>query len=212
MVTDQGVQYIFYSEKLKEEQLAIKASKFRKTVKKNEPLLKRMKKGKPLAEYPCREGTIVAKGSLQQNLDGEFNPEVTGLEGYFILESSVDEEPAKILQLYKERDRAEKLIRNIKEGTDLRPIRHWTKKAIMGYVLIVFLANFVMSLTLLKAKDPAVKNGKLLKNYLLNLTVAVVYPEKGFRFRVLANVSEEIRSIFGVFIDRYRDKSLELRW
>ncbi len=212
VVADEGVQYIFYSEKLKKEQLAIKNSKFRNTVKKNETLLKRIKKGKPLGEYPCREGTIVAKGSLQQNLDGELNPEGTGLEGYFILESSVDAEPEKILKLYKERDKAEKLIRNIKEGTELRPIRHWTRKAIMGYVLIVFLANFVISLTLLKAKDPAVKNGKLLRNLLLNLTVAVVYPEKGFGFRVLANVSEEIRSIFGVFIDRYRDKSLELRW
>ena len=212
VVADEGVQYIFYSEKLKKEQLAIKNSKFRNTVKKNETLLKRIKKGKPLGEYPCREGTIVAKGSLQQNLDGELNPEGTGLEGYFILESSVDAEPEKILKLYKERDKAEKLIRNIKEGTELRPIRHWTRKAIMGYVLIVFLANFVIGLTLLKAKDPAVKNGKLLRHFLLNLTVAVVYPEKGFRFRVLANVSEEIRSIFGVYIDRYRDKSLELRW
>ncbi len=212
LVTDQGVQYIFYSVQLREEQLAIKASKFRKTVERNDPLLKRMKRGKPLAEYPCREGTIVAKGSLQQNLEGEVNPEVTGIEGYFILESSVDEEPEKILRLYKERDRAEKLIRNIKEGTDLHPIRHWTRKAIMGYVLLVFLANFVIGLTLLKAKEPAVRNGKLLKNFLLNLTVAVVYPERGFQFRLLANVGEEIRSIFGVFIDRYRDKSLELRW
>ena len=112
----------------------------------------------------------------------------------------------------KERDKAEKLIRNIKEGTELRPIRHWTRKAIMGYVLIVFLTNFIMSLTLLKAKDPAVRNGKLLKNFLASLTVAVVYPEKAFQFRVLANVGAEIRSIFGGFIDRYRDKSLELRW
>lgn len=212
LVTDLGVQYIFYSEQLKEEQLAIKASKFHKTVEKNEPLLKRTKKGKPLGEYPCREGTIVAKGSLPQNLDGEVNPEVTGIEGYFILESSVDAEPEKVLRLYKERDKAEKLFRNIKEGTNLRPIRHWTRKAIMGYVLIVFLTNFVIGLTLLKAKEPAVKNGKLLKIFLASLTVAVVYPEKGFQFRVLANVGAEIRSIFGVFIDRYRDKSLGLRW
>ena len=143
---------------------------------------------------------------------GEVNPEVTGIEGYFILESSVDAEPEKILKLYKERDKAEKLIRNIKEGTDLHPIRHWTRKAIMGYVLVVFLANFVIGLTLLKAKEPAVRNGKLLKIFLASLTVAVVYPERGFQFRVLANETGEIRSIFGAFIDRYRDKSLELRW
>lgn len=53
---------------------------------------------------------------------------------------------------------------------------------------------------------------KLLKNFLASLTVAVVCPEKGFQFRVLTNAGAEIRSIFGSSIDRYRDKSLELRW
>jgi transposase len=206
------VSYIFYSEQLKREQLAIKASKFRHTVEVNEPLLQRTKKGKPLGEYPCREGTIIAKGSLQRNLEDAYDPAVSGLEGYFVLESSVDAEPEQILRLYKERDQAEKLIRDLKEGMDLRPLRHWTKKAVMGYVLIVFLANFVLRLTVQQAEKALVKNGKLLKNYLRNLTVTVVYPERGFRFRVLANVGAEIRSIFGPFVDRYRDKSLTLRW
>src|SRR3989338_8152477 len=48
------------------------------------------------------------------------NPYITGLEGFFILESSVNELSEKILRLYKERDKAEKLIRDMKEGTDLR--------------------------------------------------------------------------------------------
>jgi transposase len=204
--------YVFFSEQLRQEQLRIKRSKLVIELKKNEPILHKTKAGKPIGEYPCTEGIIVAKGTLQKNVDDEFNPHITGLEGYFILESSVNADPIAILKLYKERDKAEKLIRNIKEGTELRPIRHWTKKAIMGYVLIVFLANFIINLTLLKAKNPLVKNVKVLKNYLTDLTVAIVYPPKGFRFHILANISPEILSIFGDFIDRYRDKSLDLRW
>jgi transposase len=129
-----------------------------------------------------------------------------------VLESSVRAPPSEILRLYKDRDQAEKLIRDLKEGMDLRPLRHWTKKGVMGYVLVVFLANFVLRLTVHRAENAVVKNGKLLKNYLQSLTVAVVYPDQGFRFRVLANVGTEIRSIFGPFIDRYRDRSLALRW
>jgi len=205
-------RYVFFSEQLQQEQLNIKRSKLSIELKKNAPILKKTKAGKPIGEYPCTEGTIVAKGTLHKNLDDEYNPHITGIEGYFILESSIDAEPMAILRLYKERDKAEKLIRNIKEGTELRPIRHWTKKAIMGYVLIVFLANFIINLTLLMARNPLVKNVKVLKNYLADLTVTIVYPPNGFRFHILANISPEIRSIFGDFIDRYRDKSLNLRW
>ena len=49
---------------------------------------------------------------------------MNGLEGFFVLQSSIDNDPEKILVLYKDRDKAEKLIRNMKEGTELHPIRH----------------------------------------------------------------------------------------
>ncbi len=117
-----------------------------------------------------------------------------------------------MLRLYKQRDKAEKLVRNIKEGTELRPMRHWSRHAIIGYVLLVFLTNFLINLTLLKASKPARKNVKLLKKYLTKLTVTVVYPPNGFRFHILSNISPEILSVLGRFIDRHRDKTLPLRW
>ncbi|MDI6809929.1 MAG: transposase [Candidatus Eisenbacteria bacterium] len=206
-------RYIFYSENLENDQLAIKRSKFSRELVKNHVLLNKTKAGKPLGEYPCEEGIIVAKGSLQKTVDDVANPHINGVEGFFILESSIDDDPLEILKLYKERDRAEKLIRNIKEGTELRPMRHWSKWAIIGYVVLVFLTNFLVNLTLLKAKSqPIVRNVKLLKKYLMSLTVTVVYPPNGFRFHILSNISPEILSIFGNFIDRYRDKTLRLRW
>ncbi|MDG6913425.1 MAG: hypothetical protein JRN35_10155 [Nitrososphaerota archaeon] len=50
----------------------------------------------------------------------------------------------------------------------------------MGDKLVGFLANFVIGLTVLIAKDPAVRNGKRPKNFLYNVTVEVVYRELGF--------------------------------
>jgi len=204
-------KYIFFSEKLKNDQLRKREKKFKRELDINDKKLKKVDKGRPLATYISRAGQIIAKGFLQKTFDVQ-NPYITGLEGFFILECSVDTEPEKILKLYKERDRAEKLIRDMKEGTELRPIRHWSTKAIIGYLTIVFLANCVTNLTLIAAKNPLVKNVKLLKKYLNNLTLTVVYPRNAFRFSVLANISEEILSILGDFILRYEDKSLKLRW
>ena len=50
------------------------------------------------------------------------------------------------------------------------------------------------------------------KNLLINLSVTVVYPPDSFRFHILSSVSKRILAIFGVFIRRYEDKSLNLRW
>jgi len=163
------------------------------------------------------------------------NPYINGVEGFFILESSVDEDPEKMLSLYKKRDKAEKFFRAIKEGIELRPLRRWNKWSIKGIFFIAFLANFLINLTLLLSEKTfvknakllkkflinltlllsektLVKNAKLLKKFLINLTLTVAYPEKGFRFSLLSNVSPQILSIFGDFVWKFKDKSLNLRW
>jgi len=107
-------KYIFFSKKTKLEQLKKKQKKFKKELEKNRIKLKKTKAGKSLGKFICDEGIIITKGSLQKILDEVQNPYVNGLEGYFALESSVDTNPRLILALYKDRDKAEKLIRNIK--------------------------------------------------------------------------------------------------
>ena len=52
-----------------------------------------------------------------------------------------------------------------------------------------------------------VKNVKVLKKSLINLSMTVVYPPNGFRFHILSNVTPKILAIFGDFIRRYEDKS-----
>ena len=206
------IKYIFFSKKAYKDQIKKRKKKFKKELEKNESKLAKVKKGKSFSTCVSKEGYIIIKGSVQKTLDGIQNPFITGLEGYFILESSLNDEPEKILILYKERDKSEKLIRDMKEGTELRPIRHWSKWAIIGYLVIIFLTNCLINLTLFLAKKPVVKNVKLLKKFLNNLTLTVVYPRNRFRFTVLANESEEIRSVLGDWLDKYKDNSLELRW
>lgn len=205
VIEENEVKYIFFSKKAKKEQLEKKNRKFKKALEKGDKLLLKFKKGKELAKFITREGDILAKGELQKKLAEVINSFITGLEGYFILESSVNESPEKILKLYKERDKAEKLIRAIKEGTELRPIRHWSKNAVIGYILIVFLTNCIVKLSDFLNKNSVGKNLKLLKKSLNNLTVTVVYQENSSKFEVLSNISKEIRAIFGNFIEKYRD-------
>lgn len=200
--------YIFFSEKSKVEQLACKEHKFQKTLEKNKSILKKTKDGTDINEFLTEEGVVTTKGTLQKVLiDYISNPHINGLEGFFILESSLDVEPFKVLSLYKDKDKAEKLFRSIKEGTEIRPMRHWSKNAIIGYILVIFLTNFIVNLTLLRAKNPEIKNVKLLKKYLSKLTVAIIFDKNGQKQEFLTNICPEIRSILEDFLEKYR-KSL----
>ncbi|MEM3289966.1 MAG: hypothetical protein QW046_00355 [Candidatus Micrarchaeaceae archaeon] len=67
------------------------------------------------------------------------NPYITGIEGFFILETSIDSYPESILRLYKNRNKAEKFIRSLKEGLEIRLIRHWNGDSIRGLFFITSL-------------------------------------------------------------------------
>ncbi len=95
------VKYVFFSKKTQKDMIKARTTKFKSTLEKNEAKLRKVKKGKVLETFPSKEGYIFTKGSLQKTLEGIKNPYITDLEGYFILESSIDEDPEKILRLYK---------------------------------------------------------------------------------------------------------------
>jgi len=59
------------------------------------------------------------------------------------LESSVGADPLEILKTYKQRDAAEKPIQNLKEEIE---IGHWKTSAIIGSILIAFLAESLINL------------------------------------------------------------------
>lgn len=199
--------YIFYSQKLHDDQMHKKKRKFDKALAKGGKLLKKVKKNKDLDKHVCPEGWIIERGSLQKTIQLD-NPFVTGLEGYFVLESSLDADPAEILRLYKNRDKAEKLIRDLKEGAELRPFRHWTENAVKGIVLVVFLASALVRLTQIFSQNSLVKNLKLLKKYLTHLTLSVVHLKNGRKMTFISNFSEEMKTLFANFLQKYVKTSL----
>jgi len=210
-IVDGEIQYIFFCPQLYADQLRAKEKKFLRMKEKGGKLLKKRK----VDRIPSDRGWVELVPQLQKILTSLDNPYVNGLEGYFILESSVCDDPEKILRLYKQRDKAEKFIRSLKEGLELRPIRHWSKWAIIGLFFVCFLTNFLINLTQKlagKTGDSTVKNVKLLKKYLNSLTLTLVYPKNRFKFTVLSNVSPQIQALFGDFVWKYGVKNLNLRW
>jgi hypothetical protein len=100
----------------------------------------------------------------------------------------------------------------LKDGLELRPIRQLSRLAVKGYLLLTFLTNFLINLTLHLAKKPIVRDIRLLRKFLNNLTLTVAYPPNAFKFTVLSNISNEVISILGDFIKKYDDNNLKLRW
>ena len=202
ITSEKETSYVFFSQKLFDDQLRKKAKKFAKALENGGKLLKKVRGHKPLSTNVCSEGWIVAEGRLQKSLV-QRNPFVTGLEGYFILESSLDLDPERVLWLYKNRDKAEKLIRDLKEGAELRPFRHWSVNAVKGIVLLVFLTNALVRLTQVLNEFSLAKNLKLLKKYLCDLTLSVIYRPNGRKSVFVCNFSEGLREFFGGFLDKY---------
>jgi len=162
-------------------------------------------KGKKVGPY--KEAVAFFRAAVQEKIE---NPYLTGIEGFFILESSLDLEASELLRLYREKDVVEKFIRDLKEGAEMRPIRHWSDDAVIGYVLLVFLTNALVNLTQYLAKSPVVKNLKVLKKYLNNLTVSVIYPKGWFKMEVITNFSAELVALFGDFLKKYGQIELQI--
>ena len=205
-VKDENYKYIFHSKNLYKKLIKTRNKKFQKELKKNDKIIEKVKKGKTIDKFISRIGEIITKGEIQTVLCDVKNPYVSGLEGFFILESSVDDESYKMLKLYKNKDFAEKLIRNMKEGTELRPINHISKEAIIGYMVIVFLANCIIKLSHLLNNTNVDKNLKSLKKTLNCLTLTTIYDKSVFKFSVLSNISDEIRTILGDSLKEFSEK------
>ncbi|MEK6893557.1 MAG: hypothetical protein AABX07_05115, partial [Nanoarchaeota archaeon] len=205
-VKDENLKYIFHSKNLYKKLRKNRNKKFQRDLKIGDKILSKINKGKPIGEHISREGNIILKGEIQTSLSEIVNPFITGFEGFFVLESSVDDESYKILKLYKNKDIVEKLIRNMKEGTELRPINHITKEAIIGYLFIVFLTNCLIQLTHFLNRDNVDKNLKLLKKTLNSLTLTIIYDKSVFKFSVLSNITDEIKRVLGDSLKEFSEK------
>lgn len=241
---DNEFHYVYFSKDLYDTQIRSKSDRFTRDKEKGEKILRKRKREK----YPSNNGWIELIPEIQGTITDIDNPYITGIEGFFILESSIDSDPESILRLYKDRDKAEKFIRSLKEGLEIRPIRHWNGNSIKGLFFITFLTDFIINLTqffgsgdrkenlqksdesedhekdnpqgndekfdihLETKKKKGIVNVKLIRKYLISCAKTVVYPRSNFRFHIISNVTPQITDLFGDFITKYKDKTLELRW
>ena len=205
-VKDENIKYIFHSKKLYKKLHKTRNKRFQKDLLNGDKLLSKINNGKSIGKHISRRGSIILRGEIQTSLSEIVNPHITNLEGFFILESSVDDESYKMLKLYKNKDFAEKLIRNMKEGTELRPINHISKEAIIGYMVIVFLTNCIIQLSHLLNNSNVDKNLKSLRKTLNCLTLTTIYNKNVFKFSVLSNISDEIRKILGDSLKEFSEK------
>src|SRR3989338_769915 len=91
-VKDENYKYIFHSKNLYKKLIKTRNKKFQKELKKNDKIIEKVKKVKTIDKFISRIGEIITKGEIQTALCDVKNPYVSGLEGFFILESSVDDE------------------------------------------------------------------------------------------------------------------------
>ena len=84
--------------------------------------------------------------SREQAIERALQLSITGKEGFFALVSNKDFSLHEALQYYREKDSVEKLFNSMKNELHIRPTRCWTQEAINGSILIVFLAQLVVSM------------------------------------------------------------------
>jgi len=112
---------------------------------------------------------------------------ITGKEGFFALASNKDFSLHEALQYYREKDCVEKLFNSIKNELHIRPTRCWTREAIYGSILIVFLAQLVISMLRYKHAGLRHVSTKFIMQSLKNFALTIITGKNGVRKRVFSN-------------------------
>jgi transposase len=112
---------------------------------------------------------------------------ITGKEGFFALISNKDFSLHEALQYYREKDSVEKLFNSIKNELHIRPTRCWTPEAINGSILIVFLAQLVISMLRYKHACLRHVSTKFIMQSLSNFALTIIIGKNGVKNRVFSN-------------------------
>ena len=189
--------YLFFSKKLQEEQIASALRKAERQLKEAKEIEKIcLEKKKLPKKYRINNALVSAKIEYQTKLKTLSEKEafelvkkasITGREGFFCLTSSQDLTLKEALFLYREKDSVEKIMHSLKNEINIKPLRVWTDNSIYGALLASYLANLIISL--IRYDKPKLKSfsTKLLKISLSNLTVTVEKLKKGRKRRIYSN-------------------------
>ncbi len=125
--------------------------------------------------------------SREEALERALRLSTTGKEGFFTLVSNKDFSLHEALQYYREKDGVEKLFNSIKNELHIRPTRCWTQEAIEGSILIVFLAQLVISLLRYKHEQLRHISTKFILHSLENFALSIIVGKNGLKNRVFSN-------------------------
>jgi transposase len=125
--------------------------------------------------------------SRKEAIDRALQLSITGKEGFFALISNKDFSLHEALRFYREKDSIEKLFNSIKNEIRLRPTRCWTQEAIYGSILIVFLAQLVISMCRYKHAEIRHVSTKFIMQSLKNFALTIIIGKNGRKKHVFSN-------------------------
>jgi len=125
--------------------------------------------------------------SRKEAIEQALQYSITGKEGFFALVSNKDFSVHEALLFYREKDCVEKIFNSMKNEVHLRPTRVWNQEEIYGSILIVFLAQLVISLLRYKYKSLRRVSTKFIMQSLKNFALTVIMGKNGVRRRVFSN-------------------------
>jgi len=125
--------------------------------------------------------------SREQAIARALQLSITGKEGFFALVSNKDFSLHEALQYYREKDGVEKLFNSIKNELHIRPTRCWTQEAIDGSILIVFLAQLVISMLRYKHDLLRHVSTKFIMQSLSNFALTIIMGKNRVKNRVFSN-------------------------
>lgn len=191
------IDYFYFSEKLKREQLESKYRKAERKLREAKEIQKAIDSNRQLPKkYQIRNELVDISYSFQTKLK-ELSEEdafklvekasITGREGFFCLTSSENLTLAEALKIYREKDSIEKTINSLKNEIVIKPLRVWSEKSIYGAVIIGFLAQLFISLMRYENKELKNTSTKFIKISLMNLTVTVEFLSNGKKRKIFSN-------------------------
>jgi transposase len=189
--------YFFFSESLKQDQLAFKIRKAKQKFEEAKELQKCIDEGKKIpSKYRINNALIDIKYSYQTKLSKLSEKDaldliekatINGREGFFCIISNENLTLEEALETYRKKDSIEKIFNSLKNEIEIKPVRVWTDNSIYGALIIGFLAQLFVSLMRYDYKELKQISTKFIKKSLMNLTVTIIYEKNLTKRYVYSN-------------------------
>jgi transposase len=191
------IDYFFFSEKSKQEQIESKKRKAMKKFAEAKEIQTCLDKKKQLPMKYRIKNELVDVTYLYQTKLKDLGEEeakkyiervsLNGREGFFCISSTKNLTLQQALETYRQKDSIEKIFDSLKNEIDIKPLRVWSDEGIKGVLIIGFLAQLVVSLARYEHTTIKHVSTKFIRKSLMSLTVTVEYHESGSKRHIFSN-------------------------